>query len=272
MDFTLATYQNLLQSLLNRGFTFQPFAEYLERPEEKAVILRHDVDKLPGNALQMARMEHRLGIRGSYYFRVVKESWDEGIIRQVAGMGHEIGYHYEDLSLCRGEHGEAIRHFEEQLKRFREIVEVKTICMHGSPLSRYDNRDLWKDYNYRDYKIIGEPYFDLDFSRVFYLTDTGRRWDGGKVSVRDKVAGSKQYAVRSKQEVGALKTRSTKDIIRAVEEGRLPWPLMITIHPQRWTNRPLPWLHELLWQNTKNLIKKHLVRIKQRQNHKNHDN
>ncbi len=35
--------------------------------------------------------------------------------------------------------------------------------------------------------IIGEPYFDVDFSRVFYLTDTGRRWDGDAVSVRDKV-------------------------------------------------------------------------------------
>src|SRR5690625_2901666 len=58
--------------------------------------------------------------------------------------------------------------------------------MHGSPLSRYDNRDLWKSYSYRDYGIIAEPYFDMDFSRVLYLTDTGRRWDGDKVSVRDR--------------------------------------------------------------------------------------
>jgi|ERR1035437_5345325 hypothetical protein len=55
--------------------------------------------------------------------------------------------------------------------------------MHGSPLSKYDSKDLWKKYNYRDYKIIGEPYFDVDFNKVFYLTDTGRRWDGEKVSV-----------------------------------------------------------------------------------------
>src|SRR5690625_6415775 len=36
------------------------------------------------------------------------------------------------------------------------------------------SRDLWKWYSYRDYGIIAEPYFDLDFSRVLYLTDTGR--------------------------------------------------------------------------------------------------
>src|SRR5690625_6548111 len=48
------------------------------------------------------------------------------------------------------------------------------------------SRDLWKWYSYRDYGIIAEPYFDLDFSRVLYLTDTGRRWDGHKVSVRNR--------------------------------------------------------------------------------------
>jgi len=59
--------------------------------------------------------------------------------------------------------------------------------MHGSPLSKWDNRDLWKRYNYRDFGIIGEPYFDVNFDKVLYLTDTGRRWDGEGVSVRDKV-------------------------------------------------------------------------------------
>src|SRR5690625_8018545 len=52
------------------------------------------------------------------------------------------------------------------------------------------SRDLWKWYSYRDYGIIAEPYFDLDFSRVLYLTDTGRRWDGDKGSVRDRATRS----------------------------------------------------------------------------------
>ncbi len=59
--------------------------------------------------------------------------------------------------------------------------------MYGSPLSKYDNKLLWKYYNYKDFGIIGEPYFDVDFSKVLYLTDTGRRWNGDRVSIRDKV-------------------------------------------------------------------------------------
>ncbi len=56
---------------------------------------------------------------------------------------------------------------------------VSTVCMHGSPLSRVSNLDLWKKYDYRGLGIIAEPYLDIDFDEVFYLTDTGRRWDGG---------------------------------------------------------------------------------------------
>ena len=48
---------------------------------------------------------------------------------------------------------------------------------------------MWEKYDYRGYGIVGEPYFDIDFENVAYYTDTGRRWDGSGVSVRDKVDG-----------------------------------------------------------------------------------
>ena len=259
MDFTLKTYNRLLTALRNQDYAFQPFAEYLQQPADKAVILRHDVEKRYKNALAIARLQHARGIRGTYYFRIINGKLQHDIIKEIAALGHEIGYHYDDFSHCNGDHEAAIQRFERHLTMLREIAPVKTICMEGAPLSKHDNRDLWKHYDYRNYGIIGEPYFDVDFTRVFYLTDTGRRWDGVKVSVRDKVVTSKQYAVRSKKEEGALKTRSTKDIIRAVEAGRVPGQIMITIHPQRWTDKPLPWLWELVWQNAKNAVKRVLV-------------
>lgn len=36
-------------------------------------------------------------IKAKYYFRVVLESWNEKIIKEIASLGHEVGYHYEDL-------------------------------------------------------------------------------------------------------------------------------------------------------------------------------
>lgn len=117
--------------------------------------------------------------------------------------------------------------------------------MHGSPLSKYDNKLIWKYYNYREYGIIGEPYFDVDFSNVLYLTDTGRRWDGDRVSIRDKI----------KDKSEKIKVKKTQDIIQAANNGELPDQIMFTFHPQRWTDRPLSWLKELVLQNVKNLAK-----------------
>lgn len=256
-DFTLYLYEYLVVAFQTAQYTLGPFQDFLEQVSTKSITLRHDVDRLPANALRMAELEHSLGVRASYYFRVVPESWDDEIMHSIAELGHEIGYHYESLSACRGNYELAIKNFESDLKRFREIYPVRTICMHGSPLSKWDNRDLWEKYDYRDYGIIGEPYFDIDFDKVLYLTDTGRRWDGDKVSVRDKVT---ETGVRG-QGSGASKLAlmKTKDIIEAAEKGLLPDQIMLNTHPQRWTNNPLTWTKELVWQGVKNQLKRAMV-------------
>ena len=53
---------------------------------------------MPENSLKTAIIEHELGIVGTYYFRNGPESYDEKIIKQIAELGHEVGYHYENLS------------------------------------------------------------------------------------------------------------------------------------------------------------------------------
>lgn len=295
MDFNLKTYHSLLEAFQNQDYAFLSFAEFLQHPTDKAVILRHDVEKRYRNALGIARLQHAKGIRGTYYFRILNGKLQRDIIKEIAALGHEIGYHYDDLSHCKGDHEAAIQRFERHLTMLREIAPVKTICMEGAPLSKHDNRDLWKIYDYRDYGIIGEPYLDLDFSRVFYLTDTGRRWDGGTVSLRDKVERKKHSTQRPQNErnaKGAKKKslseplrepsapicenqnqsfRHTRDILTAINDDTLPYPLMITIHPQRWTNKPLPWVRELLWQNAKNVIKAYHVRRQNRRKVKNNE-
>lgn len=133
-------------------------------------LLHHDVDGRPLNSLEFARIQHEKGIQETYYFRMVPQSLDPTIIREIAAMGHEIGYHYETMDTAKGDPVLALRQFAEGLKWLRDIAEINTICMHGSPLSTFDNRDLWKEYSYRDYGILAEPYMDLDFTNVLYVT------------------------------------------------------------------------------------------------------
>ena len=250
-DFTLKIYRQLLETAIHHGYKLTTVEKFMvnKSADQKIFILRHDVDKLPENSLRTAVLQKELGVQGTYYFRIVKKSFDPGIIDKIASMGHEIGYHYEDVALQQGDIEKAFEKFCEHLLLFRKYYPVKTVCMHGSPLSKWDNRLLWTKYNYRDLGIIAEPYFDIDFNEVLYITDTGRSWNKTEASIRDKVKTSFKF-----------RFNSTEDIIRHFNEGLLPDHIMQNIHPQRWSDNVFQWTKELLFQNIKNTVKSFVIK------------
>ena len=256
MDFTVDKYNELLDALQEAGVSFQTFRDFVANPKDNAVILRHDVDLLPENSLRFAEIQYSRGIQGTYYFRAVPESWDERIILKIAEMGHEVGYHYETMDTSFGNVDKAWDEFNLHLENLRKLTEVTTICMHGSPRSKFDNRAIWDKYDYKSLGLSGEPYFDVNFDETFYLTDTGRRWDGWKVSVRDKVAQQAKW-IKS-----GLTFHTTDDIIERAKSQSLPNKIMFTFHPQRWHPFGFYWVKELVVQGLKNIVKG--VIIKQR--------
>ena len=279
LDFTLKKYTELIGALLKRDYQFYHLRDIIKQDgniAEQIIILRHDVDRLPKNSLLMAQVEKSFGIKGTYYFRIVPESYDLKIMEKISGLGHEIGYHYEDVDVVIRNYKLRIRNEEDyqklidlayenfckNLEMFRKNFDIKTVCMHGSPRSKYDNKIIWSKYNYKELGIIGEPYFDIDFNEFAYFTDTGRRWNGNKVSIRDKVNSKYNFNFKS-----------TKQIIENIDH--LPPKLMFTIHPERWDACPvkwsdflfhgdktLPWIKNLIWQNVKNIVKKTIVGYK----------
>jgi hypothetical protein len=253
MDFTIKKYSQLLKGLQSNDYSSVCFKDFLKSESKKTIILRHDVDLLPKNSLRFAKIQATMGMQGSYYFRAVPESWDEVIIKEIANLGHEVGYHYENMDTCNGNIDRAWDDFRFHLDKLRELVEVKTICMHGSPRSKFDNKELWGKYDYKSLGIIGEPYYDVNFDEVFYLTDTGRCWDGWKASVRDKVSQQKNWIKQG------LIFHSTDDIISVLNNNQFPTKIMFTMHPQRWSEGGIPWFKELLLQSVKNEIKKILI-------------
>lgn len=243
-DLTLTVYGELLDALKDTGHRFQSFSDHMRAPEDQAVLFRHDVDDRKFHSLAFARIQHQRGIVGTYYFRMLPQSFEERVVREVHELGHEVGYHYEEMDLCKGDTDRAFDLFRRNLERLRDVVPVTSICMHGSPRSRFDNKDLWHRYDYRSLGIIGEPYLDLDFRRVAYFTDTGGRWDGDAYSVRDRATSSPSE-----------RYRRTQDMARAIRKGIFPAPAMLTFHPQRWTDSAPLWLRDRLVQHMKNYAK-----------------
>ncbi len=249
-DFTLMTYRRLLETWLKAGYCFQTFEAFVTVPEEgKVIVMRHDVDELAWNALKMAKVENALGIRTTYFFRVVKQSNVTEVIREIVSLGHEIGYHYEDLSAADGDKAAALESFKSHLAYFRQYYPVQTVCMHGSSTSRYDNRSLWEEQSLADFGLVGEPYLTVDFDKVYYLTDTGYAWDGGKYAVRDTV--DNRFG---------LSFHTSMQIMKCVEKGAFPEKAMILAHTL-WTDNLLQWLwlhvREAMRNRVKMLSKKH---------------
>lgn len=197
----------------------------------RIVLLRHDVDSWPSNAMQMAKLENEYGIKSTYYFRRHWQSFNTKIIMEIASLGHEIGYHYEDLANSKGNYAKAFDEFKMNLEKIKKLYPVKTISMHGRPLSKWDSRDLWGKYDYKDLGILCEPYLDIDYDNVLYLTDTGGCWDGEKYSLRDNVKSKFNYDIHS-----------TFDLIDHIEQNKLPDQIILNVHPARWNNNLFKWL------------------------------
>ncbi len=75
MDFTLKSYESLINALQKAGYRFITFEEYCSGLQpNKFVILRHDVDEIAANALKIAILENRYSIKATYFFRIVRQS------------------------------------------------------------------------------------------------------------------------------------------------------------------------------------------------------
>ncbi|WP_456365952.1 hypothetical protein [Thermococcus sp.] len=229
MDFMLSKYGELL-IFLRDNYDVYTVEKYLaEKPEKHFVILRHDVDRSPKNALKMAELEAEMDVRSTYYFRY-PYTFRRETVEKIAGLGHEVGYHYEVLSKARGDPEKAIQMFKKELEEFRKIVNVKTICMHGSPLSKYDNLELWWHYDFREFGILGEAYLSINDPEICYITDTGRNW-GNRHNIRDK------FIWKSINKP----VKDTDNLIHILSEMK-PEKLYLTVHPERWGYSSVSWV------------------------------
>ena len=249
-DFTLASYAKYIQAIQKSYPHILRFDEFfpLDPKPDTFCLIRHDVDRRPKKALQMARLENQMGIRATYYFRAKKHAFKPQIIQEISNLGHEVGYHYESLSDTRGNLSRALKDFEFHLERFNRIVAVRTVSMHGRPLMPYDNRDLWRDAENHErlvgkYSIYGEVYLDIDYRDVAYLNDTGRNWTADRSNIRDQT----KYGIR-------LSFNSGAEALNYLNSTPVP-KLVFQIHPERWAGNMMDYYFSLCFDALANLAK-----------------
>jgi len=256
LDFMLEKYRNLCRVTRNFRYNVLTVKTYLNRqnPPDRFLILRHDVDRKPNRAVKMAKLEQEFGINSTYYFRFNRKVFQPDLIKEIASMGHEIGYHYETLDKTKGDYEKAIQIFEHELAEFRKITEVNTICMHGNPLTKWVNRDLWTKYDFRDFGLVGEAYLSFSSDNIVYLSDTGRTWDT-EHKIKDYLHSA--TSVDNKECKSPVAT-STNDIMKLFNNGQLNYAYLL-VHPERWSNNLIGWAADSVLDTGVNLAKGMLI-------------
>ncbi|MEI7473901.1 MAG: hypothetical protein WCK67_03905 [bacterium] len=249
-DFTLKKYKQFLKNIVNSYDNVLRFDDFFIRQNalNEFVIIRHDVDRKPLNALKTAKIENELGIQTTYYFRSKNNKFSTEVIKEISSLGHEIGYHYENLSDENGDMESALLSFEENLNKLRGIVPVKTIAMHGKPFSKYDNRDLWKNKENHDlllnkFEILGEVYLDIDYTNIAYINDTGRNWSSGRSNLRDKVNSQINTDFKNNKQV------------LAYLQNKVSPKVIFQMHPERWSDNLPEWTSQLVKDKAINSVK-----------------
>lgn len=232
-DFTLQQYKRLCHILVDSGYTSMTMGAYLQEPDinldKRLVLIRHDVDSRPQHSLQLAQIECDLGLQATYFHRTIPAVFDAAVIARTAAMGHEIGYHYETLAATNGDMPAAIQLFSEELARLREIAPVVIASMHGSPLKKWDNRDIWEHTSPQVFGLAGEAYRDIDYESIIYLNDSGRTWHPKRYNLRDHTTVQRNFDIDS-----------TADLIALLKQGNLAHVCLST-HPERWQDGLIAW-------------------------------
>lgn len=254
VDFTIGKYTDLCEAIAFSGYTPLTVRAYLEAQDlpSRVIVMRHDVDTSPRNEPKTALIESDFGIAATYYFRCKGGVFRPDVMSEIAALGHEIGYHYETLDKAKGDIERALEIFKDELAVFRRVADVKTVSMHGNPLTQWDNRDLWRKHDFRDLGILGEAY--LSFRDIVYLSDTGRTWSPA-FKVKDVLPSD---ANNGGQIITGPKVHSTDDVINLVETGQHDRLYLLT-HAGRWGASTFDWVISLLQDTAVNVVKRGLA-------------
>ena len=256
IDFTLEKYRSLCETISNSSYTALTLEQYFNEKNlpKNCILLRHDVDRNIANALKMAIIENKYNLVSTYYCRKTEKVFKPEYFQKIASLGHEIGYHYETLDKAKGNVVEAIDIFEKELNIFRKFINIKTICMHGNPLTPWLNSNIWNNYDLKDFGIIGEPYLSLDYKKMVYLTDTGRTWNNKNIRVKDVIRNEGNNA----NDILSENISTTDDIINLIKKERCS-QICILAHPHSWNEHIIDWMRELISSKIKNFGKSGIV-------------
>ena len=186
VSFSYGEYRFILQELSKR-FEIIDYAE-IKKNTESFCVIRHDIEFSIERALVMARIEHEMDVRSSYFFQITNNTYNIfssesiAIVSEIASLGHKIGLHFtpssSDKIAVKEEFFRMKRVFEEMLP-----VKIDRFSFHRPNLnSSILSKNIKIDGVINVYSDLFFEYFDGDIPknpRIKYISDSNHQWKYG---------------------------------------------------------------------------------------------
>ena len=181
---TLSEWDRLCK-LFASDYKTSTVCEYVQHPKSVDLIIKHDVESEAPRALEIAKIEHKYGLKATYYFQADIVISHPEIVKTIFALGHEVGYHYDVMDAQHGNLILAIDEFKFNLGIFEGVgCKVETVCPHGNPMMQRDgwtsNKDFFREKDVQnlfpeitDIIIMAKKMFGGELG---YVTDAGYSW------------------------------------------------------------------------------------------------
>ena len=182
--FTYDYYRKSLETAIKKEYKFLMCKENnLIKNHNKVIVLRHDIDYSLENALKMALIESSLGLNATYFIRMHSKHYNPleyknyKIIKKIACLGHEIGFHQEpDFSNIFFENRQD-EYVKNQIRCFADLFDVE-VCGVSTHEPNRTGFQITKE-NLQYFNLNYEAYCPKLMSDVKYISDSGSRWREG---------------------------------------------------------------------------------------------
>ena len=145
--------------------------------DDRVCLLRHDIDFSPKNALEMARLEHKLNtvstftvlLSGLYYNPFENET--KKILKQIACYGHEIGLHFDPTNYDIDSEEKLEIYVAREAKVLSDLLEVNI-----SMFSFHNTTDFSMNCHAYEYGGLVNAYAKFFQDKVEYTSDSNGYW------------------------------------------------------------------------------------------------
>ena len=170
-NFSYFHFSDAVQKFGDAGYVFGSTTTN----SEKSIQIVHDVDFALEPALEMARLENRIGLKTIYFFRSRSKNYNLlspstiSSVRTIESLGHEVGLHYETYSGITDE-----EQYEADFIRHREFLRSET----GLELRSHNVHEPSRTGSQHQTVEEGMNYFfrNKRWQTYKYISDSGGRW------------------------------------------------------------------------------------------------